>query len=475
MKGVVLKTAYKLGFGSSENELTLSDLPITGTFPDWLTGTLFRNGPGTFQVGQQRYRHWFDGLAMLHKFSFRNGTVSYANRYLDCKAYRSARTEGKITYSEFATDPCHSILGRAKAVFSPKLTDSAKVNITRLEARYFALGETPMQIEFDPETLKSIGVLSYEPNTRTHVTTVHPQFDPHTGMAVNLVTHFGRISEYRFYQISPSAGSRRIASVRVKQPAYLHSFGMSEHYIILAEFPLVVNPLALLFQARPFIENYHWKPERGTRFLILNRQTGQLVSEQTTDAFFAFHHVNAIEENDRLLVDLVSYPNPDIISAFYLDTIESERSKLPTGTLTRYELNPNSDGPVQRTALAPAGLELPRYDEDQMVWKRTYRAVYGVGVRDSGKSSFYDQLVKNDIKTGSSAVWNEPGCYPGEGVFVGHPERQREDEGVVLSVVLNETTGTSFLLALDAESFTEIGRAELPHPVLFGYHGAYHS
>ena len=64
-------------------------------------------------------------------------------------------------------------------------------------------------------------------------------------------------------------------------------------------------------------------------------------------------------------------------------------------------------------------------------------------------------------------------CYPGEPVFVPQPGRQAEDDGVILSVVLDAKRGTSFLLVLNAATFEEIARAEIPQPVLIGYHGMY--
>jgi beta,beta-carotene 9',10'-dioxygenase len=91
-----------------------------------------------------------------------------------------------------------------------------------------------------------------------------------------------------------------------------------------------------------------------------------------------------------------------------------------------------------------------------------------------GDRGFYDRLVKIDIETRTTLAWHEADCYPGEGVFVGRPGRDAEDDGVVLSVVLDAAQGTSFLLVLDAASFTEIARAELPHPVLLGYHGQFY-
>ena len=51
------------------------------------------------------------------------------------------------------------------------------------------------------------------------------------------------------------------------------------------------------------------------------------------------------------------------------------------------------------------------------------------------------------------------------------PRARREDDGVALSVVLDTRRRRSFLLVLDARSFTEVARAEVPHHIPFGFHG----
>jgi carotenoid cleavage dioxygenase-like enzyme len=58
-------------------------------------------------------------------------------------------------------------------------------------------------------------------------------------------------------------------------------------------------------------------------------------------------------------------------------------------------------------------------------------------------------------------------------VFVAAPEAGDEDEGVLLSVVLDNRTGNSFLLVLDARSLDEMARAEVPHHIPFGFHGQF--
>jgi beta,beta-carotene 9',10'-dioxygenase len=88
--------------------------------------------------------------------------------------------------------------------------------------------------------------------------------------------------------------------------------------MVIAEFPLVVNPLSLLLSNKPFIRNYRWLPERGLRFHVFEKDGGRHVATAETDAAFAFHHVSAYETGDELIVNLVAYPNAEIIDEFYL-------------------------------------------------------------------------------------------------------------------------------------------------------------
>jgi len=177
--------AYALGFCTLERQVEVARLPMTGRVPSWLSGTLIRNGPAKFDVGNKRFGHWFDGLAMLHRFSFSNGDVSYANKFLESRAYRKAAATGRIGFSEFATDPCRSIFGRLLSVFVPAVTDNANVSVARIADRFVAMTETPLAIEFDPQTLRTLGVWDYAKRIGGHITTAHPRVDSRSGEVVN--------------------------------------------------------------------------------------------------------------------------------------------------------------------------------------------------------------------------------------------------------------------------------------------------
>lgn len=52
---------------------------FAGQLPTWLQGILLRNGPGMHTVGDTKYNHWFDGLALLHSFTFKNGKLLHVS------------------------------------------------------------------------------------------------------------------------------------------------------------------------------------------------------------------------------------------------------------------------------------------------------------------------------------------------------------------------------------------------------------
>jgi beta,beta-carotene 9',10'-dioxygenase len=89
------------------------------------------------------------------------------------------------------------------------------------------------------------------------------------------------------------------------------------------------------------------------------------------------------------------------------------------------------------------------------------------------RGNFIDNLVKLDLEHKATSSWYEEGCYPGEPVFVATPGATEEDDGVILSVVLDAKKASSFLLILNASSFRELARAEVPDHIPFGFHGNY--
>jgi carotenoid cleavage dioxygenase-like enzyme len=151
-------SGYELGFSSLADETRIDSLPVHGQMPDWLTGTLVRTGPAQWEAGERSLAHWFDGMAMLHAFSFGPGGVSYANRFLEGRAYRHVREHGELGYGEFATDPCRALFKRVTQLFRPGFSDNGNVNVVKLGVEWVAMTEAPIPIAFDERTLAAAGV-----------------------------------------------------------------------------------------------------------------------------------------------------------------------------------------------------------------------------------------------------------------------------------------------------------------------------
>jgi carotenoid cleavage dioxygenase-like enzyme len=461
------RSTNALGFTTLEQEVMIEELPLRGELPSWLSGSLLRTGPAKFEVGEQRMRHWFDGLAMLHRFTIAGGSVSYGNRFLEGRSYRAARESGRISYGEFATDPCRSLFRRVQSMFSPEaaISDNANVNVARLGERFVAMTETPMPVQFDAQTLRAAGTAYRAPG---QLTTAHPHLERATGGMLNYAAKLGRKSSYRFFGVAADATQPRlIGALPVSEPAYMHSFGLTEHWLVLAEFPFVVNPLSLVLSGRPYIENYRWKPERGTRFTLVDRATGRAEATWQGEACFAFHHVNAYEDGEEVVVDLCAYPDAEIVADLYLDRLRDGKP-VRGAALTRFRLRRGQDT-VAGERLAEQDLELPRINY-AMHNERPYRFVWGNG---TGAGGWLERIAKVDTETGHTISWQEPGCFAGEPVFVAAPGAQDEDEGVLLSVVLDAGSERSFLLVLDACDLSELARAEVPHHIPFGFHGQF--
>jgi beta,beta-carotene 9',10'-dioxygenase len=480
---------YDLGFRSLSEEVEGYDLPVEGRFPEWLSGRYVRNGPGLFEINGERLGHWFDGLAMLTAFSF-SDSVTYTNRFLRTRTYRDALA-GESIGGAFA-ESSDGVFGRLRTLLAGNPTDNANANVIQLNGRFAAITESPVAVVIDPETLATEGILEYDDGVEAQHTTAHPVRDAKRGESVGYGTRFGLRHRYEVYRIPDGSTERKlIGSVPVNEPAYMHSFAVTERYVVLTENPFTANPLRFLHPKKSFIDAYEWHPERGTRFVVLDRLTGEVITTPRVPAFFTFHHANAFErettgddsdDGGEIVIDLVAYENAAVLDGLYLDDLGSSRSDASTGELRRYCV-PLDGGQVTRRTLADIGIEFPRVSPAVATAMEPHRYVYGQGDADDDRNA--NELVKVDTETGTVQTWTERGIYAGEPAFVPAPESKREDatmaqgeadredDGIVLSILLDTNAKQSALLALDGQSFEERARATVPHPIPFGFHGQY--
>lgn len=457
---------HRLGFQSFEEEPSPTALDVEGELPEWLTGTLLRNGPGLFDVGDEPLTHWFDGFALLRRFRFDDG-IEYSSRFLRSEAYMSA-ARGELAFPEFGTNPPRSLLDRVHEFVGDELTDNAALTVRHRDGEFRAVTETAREHAFDPDELTTLGERREEVSATT--TLGHDHYDPLQEERVGLGIDFGRASGsgYVVYRDPDDGPIEEITRIDADEPAYMHSFALTDHYVVLTEHPLTVSPRRFLGD-RPFIENYRWYPERGTRFLVVDRRTGETVASPSVPSFLTFHHVNAYERGNELVLDLVAFEDHSIVEALSLSTLRSSSPNVPGGEFRRYHIDLDGETATGET-LFPGPIEFPttHYAEANT---HPYRYCYGVG-KDPG--SFNDRLHKIDVEHVTDEAWEEEGLHPGEPLFVPEPDGDEEDDGVLLSVALDAEKERSCVLVLDAAAFEEIARAYLPSALPFDFHGSFY-
>jgi carotenoid cleavage dioxygenase-like enzyme len=477
-------------FENLGSEVTDVPLRVEGRLPAWLGGALLRNGPARFDLGRQHVAHWFDGLAMLHRFAFAQGTVRYTNRFLRTRAFEAAERTGRLGYREFASDPCGTLFSRLRSLLVPEPSDNASVSVARLGEHVVALTECALPVAFDPRTLATIGPVRWSAATarRTALHTAHPHAEPATddaprpdiaprvagGALVNQLTCLGARCRYEVVRTDATTGDERVlARIPVRRPSYMHSFAITRRRVVLSHFPFTVAPAAIVLSGRPFIENFTWRPDEGTTWHVVPRDGGRPVACRG-EPLFAFHHVNAFDDGDDVLCDVIAYDDPSVIDALRLARLREAVPVVPGGTLRRLRLVPPRrgarEGTVREEGRVALPVEMPRIDEARVDGRR-YRIAYASAARASG--GLLDGIARLDVERGDVRAWHDDGCYAGEPVFVPRPGARAEDDGALLSVVLDGHRERSFLLVLDARTLGELARAEAPHVIPAGFHGAH--
>jgi beta,beta-carotene 9',10'-dioxygenase len=468
---------YAMGLRSLTDEVRIPRLPVDGELPSWLRGVLVRNGPALFEIGEQQLNHWFDGLAMLHGFAFGAGRVSYANRFLRSSAYDAYKKTGKMAFSEFGTDPCRAIFSGVTSLPVLGVVPNANVSIERLGTQFRALTEMPVAVRFDARGLRTLGATGTLPTGR--LGTAHPHHDPRTGERFSYEVEL--VPPTMGLRILSEKGGRRreLAFVPQDKPGYLHSFGLTDRYVAVFTQPFGFNLTKFLSPTRgPIVTNYEWDGTQPARIVLVDRAKGGIAATVEVDPAFVFHNINAFDDaRGRVVLDVCAHEDNGIVEALYLKNLRKSGARVPQAVPRRITIDPGTAKATVRD-LAEGNFELPRTDYDT-VNGREYRYAYGVGVKDPRTSGFIDRISKLDVARGELRHWDERGAYPGEPVFVRRPARAggtaREDDGVLLSVVLDASAKSSYLLVLNAGDLSEIARASVPHHIPFGFHGLYAS
>ncbi|KAK4500912.1 hypothetical protein PRZ48_009104 [Zasmidium cellare] len=295
---------------------------------------------------------------------------------------------------------------------------------------------------------------------------------------------------YLVFHVNNTGFATILANITDAPPAYIHSIFGTEIYVVLIVWEAEIN-LAKQEQTYNVVDALKpFNSSQPSLFYVIDKKNGGVVGKYATEPFFAFHEVNAYEDpkDNSVVIDLPWYKNYDFLEAARVPNLRANvgiRNGSAAfdlaGTLKCYRLASPGQAPPNVTQRATidftipmreGNMELPQINNNYRM--RPYRYAYGVHVEKRG--FFADSIVKIDTATRSTARWTpRVDSVPSEAMFVARPNATAEDDGVLLTVVMNSVEKRSSLVVLNATTMREIGRAKMPLVVNYGFHGAYAS
>jgi len=431
-------------YGPVTEELTESELPVTGTLPAALSGRYLRNGPNPLLAPDPSAYHWFSGDGMVHGIRIRDGRAEwYRNRYV-----RSANV------AEALGEPVHPGPVHADMDFA------ANTNVIGHAGRTYAIveaGARPYELTYELET---IGPCDFD-GTLPGGYTAHPKRDPDTG-ELHAISYFWAWGNNVQYSIIDTAGHvRKAIDVEVGGPVSIHDMSITEKYAVIYDLPVVFDlemAMAMAGSVSGAGFPYRWDPDYRPRVGLLEREGDGDIRWFDVEPCYVFHPMNAYDDGDTVVLDVIRH-------ARMFDTHRLGPDEGPP-SLHRWTVDLGSSKVVDEQ-LDDRGQEFPRVDE-RLVGRR-HRFGYAGGFLQDESS-----LVKHDLVARTSEVRQlRTGGGACEAVFVPSGPDATEDDGWVLSLVYDKERDTSDLLVLNAADFTGEPAAvvHLPQRVPFGFHG----
>jgi carotenoid cleavage dioxygenase-like enzyme len=412
-------------FAPVTNEITATDLPVTGTVPPELTGRLARIGPNPLTPPDPATYHWFLGTGMVH----------------------GVRLAG----------------GRAEWYRNRSVREVVNTHVVGIDGRTFALveaGSLPVELtdELDP-----IGPCDFD-GTLDGGFSAHTHRDPASG-DLHAVTYHWAWDHIRHVVVGADARVRRELQIPVDGGPMVHDCAITERFVVLFDLPCTFDLDAVAAGAT---FPYRWNPDHPARVGLLPRDGGpDDVRWFDAPPCYVFHTLNAFDVQtdtvaEKVVVDLVRHPR------MFATVVNGPSEGTPM--LERWTLD-LATGELTTEALDDRGVEFPRLDERLV--GRPHRYGYTTGFGDGVE---HGPTIKHDLVSGRVDVHDHgAGRAALEPVFVPRDKASPEDDGWVLAYVYDATTDRSDVVILAAQDLSgePVATIHLPVRVPFGFHGSW--
>lgn len=442
-----------------------------GNVPAGLQGTLYRNGPGRFELGGVQKTHLLDGDGMIQAFNFEDGRVRYRNRFVRTQKFLEESQAGRFVLPTWST----RAPGGIAANFGNRIKCQAGVTVVQQQNTLYAFDEVDLPYGLQPDTLETLGTQQVgAPGVKVDYK-AHTKTDPSTGAWLILGVEQGL--KMHLHLAEHGSDGRLIRSQRIAAPrsAYFHDWFATENYVVVSLHPLRVSLWRFLSGLSSYIDSMRWSADQANLLMIIDRNGASPPIILETSACFMWHSLNAYEQGECIVADFVGYEAPDHFigenAAFRAVMQGRDGLAQHLGQVRRYVIDLNQKR-VRQEVISTLNHEFPMVDPAVAMARHRY----GYFTTALKPTVFHHGLARIDMLTGERQVFymNEK-THLGEPIFVPHSTTQNE-QGWLLSVGLNGLTGKSFLAVFPAHSLADgpVALINLDFPLPLSFHGWWH-
>ena len=438
-------------------------LSIEGALPEGLRGAFRRNGPAAHERHGLRYRHWFDADGMIQEFRFSGSAIHHRGRMIATPKLQQEDAATRRLYPAFDTE-----VAGGPPVRRPDDLNAANISVLDHHGELLALWEGGSPSLLDRDTLAWKGFKSWGEGLEGLPFTAHPKIEPGGelwafGYAMNPEPTL------LLYHIDPGGVLVKASALPLDPLGMVHDFVVTERHLVIVVPPFVHDP----GHDGTFLDAHVWRPELGSRVLVVSKDDFGDRRWYQLPAGFGFHHGNGWEERDGTIrFDHCLAADPGLVAEALRYVMRGELRPAASEHLSTFTLYP--DG---RTSTRETG-EIAEFPQvaPRVVGRRN-RYLYTLGAT-SRPDWILNTLARHDLEHGTMEGFDfGPGIIAEEHVFVPFPGGCGEDEGWLVGSVLDYERGVSGITVFDARRVSEgpLARAWLPYPLPLGFHGHFHA
>jgi all-trans-8'-apo-beta-carotenal 15,15'-oxygenase len=415
-----------------------ADLPraamtrVRGRAPEGLAGSLYRNGPGKFHRPGGSVSHWFDGDGLMRAFRISDGAATMEARFIDTPKRRADTAANAVVTPGFGT-PARP----GARIRHNDDVNAANISVMPVAGELWALWEGGSPVALDPSDLSTKGLKTLRDDLVHVPFLAHPRREP-GGDTWSLGVSGKKAVVWR---LGPDGALKAADMVDLPVASYIHDFTATRRHLVLILQPWVQDRMV-----QPFADSFTWRPELGTKVLVLDKDDLSKRRIYELPTVFAFHFGAAWEESDGTIrFDGCFSKDASFALGNGRALMSGAWKPQDPAILGLVALRP--DG---RATLEPTGIpaEFPRTDGRVSGGPRRY-TVHASGAAPD--APLFHGVATHDWKTGKSdAFVFDSYQLMEEAVFVARPGGSDELDGWLLAPTVNTRAKATELHVFDA-------------------------